>query len=139
MRKPILFAVLAALIVVSGARAADTEAVAKAQAASNAWLALADAGKYGATWDEAAGVFRKSISRADWEKALSGVRSQLGALKSRKVKSATFTKTLPGVPEGEYVVVQYDAEFAGKGPVVETVTPMRESDGVWRVAGYFIK
>jgi len=140
MRKSILFFVLAAAMFAGAAPAADNDAaVAKAQSSANAWLALADAGKYGATWDEAAAVFKASITKVDWEKALKGVRAQLGALKSRKVKSATFTKTLPGAPDGEYVVVLFDAEFENKASAVETVTPTREKDGSWRVAGYFIR
>jgi hypothetical protein len=47
--------------------------------------------------------------------------------------------TLPGVPDGEYVVVQFDTSFEKKKTAIETVTPMKEPDGRWRVSGYFIK
>ncbi len=139
MRKLVLLLSLAVAMTAHLVVAAESDAVPKAQAAANAWLALADAGKYGATWDEAAAIFKSSISRADWEKALARVRSQLGAVKGRSVKSATFTTTLPGVPDGEYVVVQCDTRFESKAAAVETVTAMREKDGAWRVAGYFIR
>ena len=33
----------------------------------------------------------------------------------------------------------FDAQFENKAAAVETVTPMREKDGSWRVSGYFIK
>jgi len=82
---------------------------------------------------------RRPSTQSDWEKALKSVRSQLGAVKSRALKSATFTKTLPGAPDGEYVVIQFDTQFENKAAAVETVTPMHEKDGSWRVAGYFIK
>ncbi len=52
---------------------------------------------------------------------------------------ATFTRTVPGAPDGEYVVIQFDTQFENKAAAVETVTPMREKDGSWRVSGYFIK
>ncbi len=139
MRKAILVIGIAALMIGSAAWAADNDAVAKAKGSASAWLALADAGSYGATWDEAAAVFKAAITKVDWEKALKGVRSQLGPLTSRTLKSATFTKTLPGAPDGEYVVIQFDTKFANKAAAVETVTPTREKDGSWRVAGYFIK
>ncbi len=139
MRKAILVIGIVAAMTASTGWAADNDAVAKAKDAASAWLALADAGSYGATWDEAAAVFKAAITRADWEKAVKGVRAQLGPLTSRTLKSATFTKTLPGAPDGEYVVIQFDTKFANKAAAVETVTPTREKDGSWRVAGYFIK
>jgi hypothetical protein len=120
-------------------RAEDTDAVTKAQTAAKTWLTLTDAGKYDRSWDSAASLFKSSITKSDWEKTIRSVRSPLGALKSRTVKSATFTRTLPGAPDGEYVVIQFDTKFANKASAVETVTPMHEKDGSWRVAGYYIK
>jgi len=139
MRRNALIVALLVAIAVTASAGGQDEAVAKGRAAATSWLALADSGKYGETWDEAATIFKSSISKADWEKALQGVRSRLGALKSRTLKSATFTTTLPGVPDGEYVVIQFDTKFENKAAAVETVTPMHEKDGSWRVAGYFIK
>jgi hypothetical protein len=46
---------------------------------------------------------------------------------------------LPGAPDGEYVVFQFDTQFEHKRAAVETVTPMRDPDGSWRVSGYFIR
>jgi ribosomal protein S17E len=43
------------------------------------------------------------------------------------------------VPDGKYVVIKYDTSFENKKSAVETVTPMLDKDGKWRVAGYFIK
>ncbi len=43
------------------------------------------------------------------------------------------------MPDGEYVVVQLETSFANKKAAVETVTPMLEKDGRWRVSGYFIR
>jgi len=60
-------------------------------------------------------------------------------LVSRKVKSRQLVDKLPGAPDGKYVVIQYDTVFAGKASAVETVTPMLDRDGTWRVSGYFIK
>ena len=48
---------------------------------------LTDSAKYGQSWDEAA-LFKGAVTKADWEKAIKGVRAPLGAVKARKVKSA---------------------------------------------------
>jgi hypothetical protein len=120
------------------ARADNNVAITKAQTAAKAWLTLTDTGKYGLSWDTAAALLQASITKPDFEKALRTARSPLGALKSRTVKSTTFTRTLPGAPDGEYVVIQYTTQFANKSSAIETITPMHEKDGSWRVSGYYI-
>ena len=121
------------------AHTADGDATNKAQNATTAWLALVDAEKYGQSWDEAALLFRSAVMKVEWERAAKAARAPLGALKSRTLKSANFTRSLPGAPDGEYVVIQFDAQFANKASAIETVTPMRDKDGAWRVTGYHIK
>jgi Protein of unknown function (DUF4019) len=123
----------------AGAAAQDAEMVASAQAASQAWLALTDSGAYSESWTQSAGAFQAAVSRSSWVSAIQGVRSPLGGLKSRTVKSATFTRSLPNAPAGEYVVIQYETQFEHKANATETVTPLREKDGSWKVSGYFIK
>ena len=110
-----------------------------AEQSAKTWLALVDAGKYGASWSGAAEAFKAAVSQAQWEGALEKVRAPYGKVVSRKLKSATFTREIPGGPAGEYVVIQYDTDFEKKAGAVETITPMKEKDGAWRVSGYYIK
>lgn len=130
---------VATLLLGAPCLADNDEAVQKAQGAARSWLALTDAAKYGQSWDEASSLFKAAVARADWERAVKGVRAPLGAVKTRKVKAATFSRTLPGAPDGQYVVIQFDTQFEHKATALETVTPMLEKDGSWRVSGYFIK
>lgn len=62
-----------------------------------------------------------------------------GRCSSRNDRSATYTRILPGAPEGEYVVVQFNTTFENKAQAIETVAAALDRDGTWRVAGYFIK
>jgi Protein of unknown function (DUF4019) len=110
-----------------------------AQQSSGAWLALIDSGKYADSWQEASQLFKAHVTKEQWESALRGSRDPLGKIVSRKVKSATYTKTLPGAPDGEYVVIQYESSFEHKQSAAETVTSMLDKDGKWRVSGYYIK
>jgi len=112
---------------------------AAAESAARAWLALVDAGSYDASWSAAAALFRQKVPQAQWQSAVSGARGPLGALKSRTLQSATLASSLPGAPDGEYVVVQYASSFENKASAIETVTPMKDKDGTWRVSGYFIR
>jgi hypothetical protein len=127
------------LLMAVASRSDDAEGVPKATAAAKTWLALTDAGKYGASWDAAAALFRGAVTKESWEKAMSTVRAPLGAVRTRKLKSATFTHELPRAPKGDYVVIEYDTGFENKSGAVETVTPMLEKDGSWKVSGYYIR
>lgn len=109
-----------------------------AQAASDSWLKIVDAGQYDASWEQAATLFRGVVTKDQWRQAMAGVRAPLGKLLSRKVKSREYREQVPGAPDGKYVVIQYDAVFEKKAAAVETITPMMDSDGTWRVSGYFI-
>jgi hypothetical protein len=132
-------AVLALGLAAGGARAADPKLEEAATGRADAWLALVDQGKYGQSWDEAAGLFKGAMTKARWEESLKAVRTPLGKLVSRKLKSRQYAETLPGAPDGKYVVIQYDTVFENKKNAVETVTPMQDPDGAWRVSGYYIR
>ena len=110
-----------------------------AQKSAEDWLALADVGKYAETWDQAAEYFKNAVTKQRWIDAMKSVRAPLGTVQARKLKSATFTKNLPAAPDGDYVVIKYDTSFENKKSAVETITPMLDKDGKWRVSGYFIK
>jgi hypothetical protein len=113
--------------------------VLKAQASNLDWLALMDAGKYREAWDSAAVVVRAAVTKEMWEQKMVAVRSPLGKVVTRELSDSKYTKTLPGVPDGEYVVTQYKVKFEHKEDAVETVVSSVEKDGSWRVAGYYFK
>ena len=60
-------------------------------------------------------------------------------LVSRKLASRRTEKALPGVPDGIYVVIRFETVFDKKSSAVETVTPMLDPDGTFRVSGYYIR
>ena len=111
----------------------------KAIAAAQTWLTLVDQGGYGESWDTAAAYFKQAITKDKWEQAITAVRKPMGKMLSRKLLSQTYTQSLPGAPDGEYVVIQFETSFKNKKSGIETVTPMLDKDGQWRVSGYYIK
>jgi hypothetical protein len=129
-----------ALLASAGPAATSTETPeAAAESAALAWLKLVDGGNYAASWSSASSLFRQKVSEAQWESAAANARAPLAALTSRKVQSATPKGALPGAPDGEYMIVQFASSFEHKGVAIETVTPVKDSDGKWHVSGYYIK
>ncbi len=138
--KPIVRpSILLALILSLAGPAQAVDNTGDAQAAAVQWLALIDAGDYDESWKQSASLFQAALPNEQWDRTMQSIRSRLGATRMRTVKNLQYTRTLPGAPEGEYVVIQFQTDFANLSGATETVTPMKDQDGTWKVSGYFIK
>ena len=113
--------------------------VRRAASAAEKWLNMVDNEQYAESWKEVAEYLRNTSNQQQWEQTLQAVRKPLGKLLSRKVKSSMYETSLPGAPDGEYVVIQFETSFENKKLAIETITPMLDKDGNWRVSGYYIR
>ena len=102
------------------------------------WLGLIYENNYSQSWDNAASLFQKAVTKEQWTQQLSGIVPPLGKVISREVISSEYHTTLPGAPDGEYIVIQFKTSFENKNESIETVTQMKDNDQ-WKVSGYFIK
>ncbi len=110
-----------------------------AQANASAWLTLIDNQQYEQSWEDSASVFRKSITAQGWAAAARGARNPLGTLQERTQQDAEIVTNPPGAPDGSYWFITYATQFADKQSARETITLFQETDGAWRVAGYFVQ
>jgi hypothetical protein len=110
-----------------------------AQRAAETWLGHVDAGQYAASWQAASPYVQGAVTESGWTTYLQGVRTPLGKVLSRHLTSAQHTTSLPGAPDGHYVVMQFDTRFEHKQAAIETVTFLQAKDGQWKAAGYYIK
>jgi hypothetical protein len=118
---------------------ANESAEKKAVEAAGVWLKLVDIGEYSKSWASAAQLFKVAVTEQQWEQSMAGVRRPFGKLLSRELKSKQYATSLDGAPDGQFVVIQFEASFENKKAAIETVTPMLDSEGKWRVSGYYIK
>jgi hypothetical protein len=130
---------LAILTLSSGFLSAAGKPEDEAQKAAEQWLSLTDTGDFSESWKTAAEYFQAAVPLEQWQRSLDAVRKPLGEVVSRKFKSAKYARSLPGAPDGEYVILQFETSFARKADAIETVTPMLDKGGRWRVSGYYIK
>lgn len=112
-----------------------TDAIAAAQD----WLELIDRGDASESYKRAAGLFKAAVSPEQWQSSLAAAQAPLGRPLTRSLKSSRYAEELPGAPDGKYYVIEYDTAFERKQKGVETVVPMLDEDGVWRVSGYFVR
>ena len=110
-----------------------------AVAAAEAWLDLVDEGKFGDSWDEAARFFKSAVKKEQWVQQIKTARPPFGKALSRELVGAEYMTSVPGAPDGEYVVIVFKTKFKNKDGAFETITPMMDEDGAWRVSGYYIK
>lgn len=121
-------------------RASEHQAdIVSARAAALLWLGRVDAGEFGRSWQEAAPYFQRISTEARWTDLLGNVRLPLGRPVYREATTGEFSVVMPGMPDGAYVFLQFQTEFERKKTTVETMTLLRDTDGRWKVAGYFIK
>ena len=111
----------------------------QSRAVATRWLLMVDDGKYAESYAAASALMHKSVTAKQWEVVLATVRQPLGRMTSRCPQKCQEVKSLPGVPDGEYRLLLFNTSFANKKEAVETVTFVKEEDGVWRAAGYFIR
>ena len=131
---------LAMLAIIAATCLLGVAALSKDQAEPSArsWLALIDSEKYDQSWSEASAMFQNGVKQQDWAQMAKGVRVPLGAVVSRTLLKVTMANSLPGAPDGEYAVIQFNTAFKNKVKAVETIT-MAADGGKWKAAGYFIK
>lgn len=136
MKKRFVILCLAALLVMSASvcLAADKAAL----EAADSFLSLVDSGNYAQSWDQASAFFKSKVNEKAWVQQLGQARKPFGAIKVRKVLVAKDFDKLPNAPAGQYAVIEYAAAFADKN-ANETLTMMRQADGSWRMAGYYIR
>src|SRR5438270_2731215 len=99
---------LIAVLAFSATVAAQTDnkaAVEQATKAADSWLKLVDEGKYADSLSESASLMRAAISSDQWAQKVGAARKPLGAVTLRSVKLTQYATTLPGAPDGRYVVI----------------------------------
>jgi hypothetical protein len=137
MKKSWIASVLA-LVLLQHAHAAEPVIDTSVDQKAREWLVHLDSGQPDQAWETGSPALRKALALDDWRKALKGV-ANVGAVQGRTLSSVTFANKIPGGQDGQYALLHYDSVFEHKNRATETVILLRDADGVWRSAGYFLK
>jgi hypothetical protein len=113
--------------------------VALAKKAALDWLALVDAFKFDATWDEAATSFQKAQNKADWVKGLGGARPTMGKLVGRTFLNHEIRTNLPNLPAGKYITIRFTSGFEKHKNGSESVTLVKDGTRGYRMMSYLLK
>jgi hypothetical protein len=109
-----------------------------AQRQALGFLGYLDQGRFADSYDYTGMLIRTSLDRETFAQKLESARSGAGPLVSRNLIDASYATTVPGAPEGQYVILHYATSFANRQDTLETVT-LAFAKSYWRVSGYYIK
>ncbi|WP_348708157.1 DUF4019 domain-containing protein [uncultured Pseudoalteromonas sp.] len=115
------------------AKAEELEVINRAKS----WLVLIDNGQYQQSWQQTDSLFKQAMPQSNWSNVLKQVRVPLGKVILRKNLSLMKYDSLPGTPDGEYVIIQFQSQFMNKEQAVETIS-LSKNSGQWQPLGYFI-
>ncbi|MBS0586988.1 MAG: DUF4019 domain-containing protein [Proteobacteria bacterium] len=127
------------LFCISAVQAQEGNILEKVESSARTWLGLVDSGSYQESWENASPLFKEKTSEAAWVKSITAIRAPRGAMNARYIATAGSTKSLSGLPDGDYVVLQFYTTFAEKGLALETITLTKAQDDAWQIAAYEIK
>jgi hypothetical protein len=102
------------------------------------FLGYLDQGRYADSYAYTGMLIRTQLDRDAYATQIAKTRAGVGTLQSRELVDAGYTTTVSGAPEGQYVILHYQASFANRPDAVETVY-LGLAKGYWRVDGYNIK
>jgi Protein of unknown function (DUF4019) len=109
-----------------------------AQRQALGFVGYLDQGRFADSYAYTGMLIRQQLDRDAFSTEIQKTRANTGALQSRELIDSSYATTLPGAPEGQYVVLHYHASFANRPDATETVT-LAFAKGYWRIVGYYIK
>ena len=135
MSKTVTFIVAALLMLLTTHAHSNTNA---AEAAVLAWLEAVDSGQYEQVWESSSPLLKRPLSPHMLERTIGAARRDLGAVQSRRRVGVIRDTSMPGAPDGDYMVFTFQTQFENKARGIETITPHLEGDA-WKVSGYYIQ
>ena len=108
-------------------------------AASEKWLALLDTGKAGQAWDVSSKLLKSQVTRSKWIAGIGDMRKPFGKIASRTGEKFARAHSLPGAPDGDYSIIEFESTFANGKKAQEQLIWTLETGDVWRVSGYYIR
>ena len=128
------------LFALQQAAAADPHATEERAAERQAlgFLGYLDHGHFADSYAYTGMLIRAQADRASYASQVKKARQGTGAMLTRELMDASYQTSVPGAPDGQYVVLHYHSSFADRQEAVETLT-LAFAKGYWRVSGYYIK
>ncbi len=117
----------------------NPEAVEEARQAAEEWLELTDSGSFDESWNQAASLLQDEVTQDEWTSQSEDVTNQVGSIEERNFMGGQYQENIPNLPEGEYVIMQYEATPSDLDQKLMEIVATTKEDGEWKVAGYTMR
>ncbi len=107
--------------------------------AAEDFVSLIDYGLFAESWEEGDPLLQIRTPREEWIGRLALERDLFGWVLHRSPRVSTYRDSLPGLPDGDYVIVVFDSVFERKRAAVETLIMVLDAEGGWKSVGYSLK
>ena len=134
--KPLLRAVLTALLLLGLVRPAQSGG--DVTQISLKWLTFIDAGNYDDSWSHGSTLLQSQQMPDRWQARMRRLHDAYGDISMRSVTGVSFSKSMPGLPDGSYASVRFQSSFFKQRNATETVS-LRFEDGQWRPVSYTLR
>ena len=132
MKRLYLFTILFVLSCsICSANLFSSEAIHQAEQFSS----LIDNGDYQAAYQSSSVLLHISLSEQEWNIERDRTEKLLGRVLERKLVSIKSRDSYPGLPDGNYLIVYYEAKTERKSKAAEVLLLSRYANR-WEVCGY---
>ena len=83
-------------------------------------------------------VFKSYVTEEQWSTPMKEFRKDFGTLQSRKILSYEYKTSISGMPEGDYIYVQFQSQYENKKDALEFIVMFLENSE-WRLMGYYMR
>lgn len=111
---------------------AEAAADAQARAATLAYLAAVQAGRFDEAWAMLSPERQARRPRADWEAGHREAAGQTGAFRGHRLTGVHLLEN-PGGMQGYFAAVEFEGDFANVAFMCGLVIWQRQADGGWRI------
>ena len=106
--------------------------------AARSWLSLLDQSTAGACWATPTAAKEDGVSAVHSLAIVQAFRGRFGEPVERAIAAEENSKSVPGMPDGNYKILSFNSVFTHKSDVIEAVI-LSKVAGDWQVSGYCIR
>ena len=138
MKRYILTLILSVPVLLAFPQKTQRQQMRDAEKTAISWLQKLNNKQYQNCWDMLAASTKNQTNFEEWNAYFSmELMPDLGKFTSRKYYLAEIEKEIEGLPEGMYVTIRYQSEYANANTVEEMVLLSQNENGKWEVLSYF--
>ncbi len=99
---------------------------------------IIDSRKTEAAYTQASTLLRLSRDQQEWSQTINRSHALLGPVQERTLVAVRSVQTFPKLPDGDYLIVQFNAQTTHKSSAAEVILLHQEGSD-WLVADYSIR